>query len=149
MSSAIRPFISGVGYGPHRIAQSRSGGKVVVENGSAHDEAMDDGSARKSGHSATAWRWIKSTCSSSSSKGFGFRIRKLAAILTADVVGFSPPTGADEDRTLASQPCYRGAGPLAMTPRLVRTNQSPPRFSIRNTRPAPGIKSPGATSCGP
>jgi hypothetical protein len=49
MSSAIRPFISGVGYGPHRIAQSRSGGKVVVENGSAHDEAMDDGSAQKPG----------------------------------------------------------------------------------------------------
>ena len=36
-----------------------------------------------------------------------------------------------------------------MTPPLVRTNQSPPRFSIRKTRPAPGIKSPGATSCGP
>jgi hypothetical protein len=46
MSSAIRPFISGVGHGPRRIAQSRSGGKGVVENGSAHDEAMDDGSAQ-------------------------------------------------------------------------------------------------------
>jgi hypothetical protein len=63
MSSAIRPFISGVGYGPHRIAQSRSGGKVVVENGSAHDEAMDDGSAQKAGIAGRLGERSKSTLS--------------------------------------------------------------------------------------
>jgi hypothetical protein len=58
MSSAIRPFISGVGYGPHRIAQSRSGGKVVVENGSAHDEAMDDGSAQIAAIPRRLCKWV-------------------------------------------------------------------------------------------
>jgi hypothetical protein len=85
-------------------------------------------------------------------KASGFETRKLAAILAVDIVGFSRLrlTAADEDHTLASQPrATRGAGRLAMTPWLVRTNQSPPRFSIRKTRPAPGIESPGATSCGP
>jgi hypothetical protein len=61
MSSAIRPFISGVGYGPHRIAQSRSGGKVVVENGSAHDEAMDDGSAQIADIRQRRGEWLNST----------------------------------------------------------------------------------------
>jgi hypothetical protein len=36
----------------------------------------------------------------------GFETRKLAAILAADIVGFSRLTDADEDRTLASQPRY-------------------------------------------
>ena len=117
--------------------------------GAAFLKALSLPLCAKSGHSATAWRCIKSSWSSSSSKGFGFRIRKPAAILAADVVGFNPPTGADGDRTLPSQRRYSGAGPLAMTPRLVRTTQSPPRFSIRITRPAPGIESPGATSWGP
>jgi hypothetical protein len=103
--------------------------------------------SRKNRTFATVGRCIKSTCSSPWSKASGFETRKLAAILAADIVGRL--TGADKDRTLASRPRYYGAGPLAMTPRLVRTNQSPPRFSIRKTRPAPGMVSPGATSCGP
>jgi class 3 adenylate cyclase len=37
-------------------------------------------------------------------KASGFETRKLAAILAVDIVGFSRLTGADEDRTLASQP---------------------------------------------
>ena len=34
-------------------------------------------------------------------------------------------------------------------PRLVTTTQSRARRSMRSTRPAPGMKSPGRTSCGP
>jgi class 3 adenylate cyclase len=37
-------------------------------------------------------------------KASDFETRKLAAILAVDIVGFSRLTGADEDRTLASQP---------------------------------------------
>jgi hypothetical protein len=50
-------------------------------------------------------------------------------------VGFSHRTDADNDRTLASQPRYQGAGPLAEVPRRVRTNQLPRRFSIRKRSP--------------
>jgi class 3 adenylate cyclase len=35
--------------------------------------------------------------------------RKLAAILTADVVGYSPLMGRDESETLASLPTFFGA----------------------------------------
>ena len=50
-------------------------------------------------------------------------------------MGFSHRTDADNDRTLASQPRYQSAGPLAEVPRRVRTNQLPRRFSIRKRSP--------------
>jgi hypothetical protein len=68
-------------------------------------------------------------------KASGFQTRKLSAILAAVTVGFSHRTDADNDRTLASQPRYQGAGPLAEVPRRVRTNQLPRRFSIRKRSP--------------
>jgi hypothetical protein len=57
-----------------------------------------------SGRCGWARRYIKLTCSSPWSKGSGFETRKLAAILAVDILGFSRLTGAEEDRTLASQP---------------------------------------------
>jgi len=41
----------------------------------------------------------------------GFEARKLAAILAADIIGFSRLIGADEDRTLPSQPSYQSVIP--------------------------------------
>ena len=48
-------------------------------------------------------------------------IRKLAAILAADVVGFGRLTGADEDRTLARL-------------RALRSDLIDPTFAVRNGR---------------
>jgi hypothetical protein len=56
------------------------------------------------GRCGWARRYIKLTCSSPWSKASGFETRKLAAILAVDILGFSRLTGAEEDRTLASQP---------------------------------------------
>src|SRR5262249_39469850 len=53
-------------------------------------------------------------------------------------------------RSAVSRPApWPAGGPLAMPPRLVWTTQAPPRLSMRKTRPAPGMKSPVVTACGP
>ncbi len=58
------------------------------------------------GHSLTVWRKGANRPVAALGAGFAFRTRKLAAILAADIVGFSRLTDADEDRTLASRPRY-------------------------------------------
>jgi hypothetical protein len=40
-----------------------------------------------------------------------FETRKLAAILAADIIGFSRLIGAGEDRALPSQPSYQSVIP--------------------------------------
>jgi hypothetical protein len=53
-------------------------------------------------------------------------VRKLAAILVADVVGYSRLTGADEDRTLARLRVCAAISLIRRSPRIAAASSSAP-----------------------